>query len=75
MSGYALVAPRPALTLPSFAASCRDRHDHDASAAGHVCTAHDETALWSCSCAGHPGQFLKVHSTLHLLLNIKPSGC
>ncbi|OBS71501.1 hypothetical protein A6R68_13922, partial [Neotoma lepida] len=34
-------------------ASCRDRHDHDASAAGHVCTAHDETTLRSYSCAGH----------------------
>jgi hypothetical protein len=43
----------------SFAASCRDRHAHDASAAGHVCAAHDEATLWSCSWTWHTGQFLK----------------
>lgn len=56
MSGFALMGPRPALSLRSFAASCGDRHDHDASATGHVRTAHDETTLWSRSCAGHTGQ-------------------
>lgn len=41
-----------------FSASYWDRHAHDASAASYVCTAHDEAALWSCSCTWHTGQFL-----------------
>lgn len=56
MSGFALMSRRPAQSLRSFTAPCGDRHGHDASAAGHVLTAHDETTVWSRSCAGHTGQ-------------------
>ena len=69
--GITRVDSTHAMNCSVFSASSWDGHDHDASAASHVCTAHDAATLWSCSCTWRTGQFLNVHKSMTLISKCK----